>query len=126
MALDETFNMAPDQAIKWFEQKGYEISWDWFDVWERQHAKAFTVAKAMQYDILKDIRDAINQVQSKGLTNRQFRSLLTAKLKARGWWGKVDRINPKTGKLQTVQLGSPWRLNTIYQTNTQAAMMAGR
>jgi len=126
MPLNDTFNMSPDKAIEWFNNKGLVESWNWYDLWEEQHATAFTVAKSMQYDILSDIRDAIKQAQGQGLTKRQFRKLLESKLKSKGWWGRQTVINPKTGKQQIVQLGSAWRLNTIYKTNMQAAMMAGR
>jgi len=124
-SLYNQFNLAPKQTIKWFEGKGNEVSWDWMDVWQEQHARAFTVAKSMSFDVLDDIRQATKQALKQGLTNRQYRSLLTNKLKAKGWWGKKDIVNPD-GKLQTVQLGSPWRLNTIYQTNMQSSYMAGR
>lgn len=125
-SLYGTFKLSPDAAIKWFEKKGLTPSWDWFELWEQAHAKSFTVAKSMSYDILGDIQQATEQALKQGLTKRQYRQLLEKKLKAKGWWGKQTVINPKTGKPQVVQLGSPWRLNTIYRTNMQSAMMAGR
>jgi SPP1 gp7 family putative phage head morphogenesis protein len=124
--LYDLFKLAPDQAIKWFGNKGNQKSWNWFEVWQEQHAKAFTVAKSMSFDILADVRQATEQALKQGLTSRQYRSLLTNKLKAKGWWGKKDIRNPNTGVVQKVQLGSPWRLNTIYQTNMQSSMMSGR
>lgn len=125
-SLYDLFKLAPDQAVKWFENKGDKLSWNWFEVWQEQHAKAFTVAKSMSFDILADVRQATEQALKQGLTSSQYRSLLTNKLKAKGWWGKKEVRNPKTGIIQKVQLGSPWRLNTIYQTNMQSSMMAGR
>lgn len=126
MQISETFNLSPDRAVEFFNSKGLQTSWNWFDVWEEQHAKAFTVAKAMKMDILDDIRNATRKALEQGLTRQQFRKLLESRLKAKGWWGRQKQTNPKTGKIETVQLGSPYRLRNIYQTNTQASMMAGR
>ena len=114
------FNLPPDKAIKFFEAKGLKISWNWMDVWNQEHAKAFTVAKAMSYDILNDIKQATSLAIKDGLTKTQFRDSLEKTLKSKGWWGR-QRIN---GKM--VQLGSPWRLDTIYRNNLQSSYMAGR
>lgn len=123
--LKQPFNLSPYKAIKWFESKGYTVGWDWYDVWQREHTNAFTVAKAMSQDILMDIRTAVDKALDEGLTGRQFRNLLETNLKSKGWWCRKIEINPKTKKPQFVQLGSPCRLNTIYQTNMQASMMSG-
>ncbi|MCY1438332.1 phage head morphogenesis protein, SPP1 gp7 family [compost metagenome] len=46
-------------------------------------------------------------------------------LEAQGWWGKQVIVDSEGGA-EVVQLGSPRRLRTIYQTNLQSAYMAGR
>jgi hypothetical protein len=43
----------------------------------------------------------------------------------KGWWGKQTVINP-VGIEQTVQLGSPRRLKTIFDTNVHKSLAAGR
>ena len=116
--------LKPEQAVKYFESKGYTISWNWFDTWQEAHARAFTVAKAMRMDILQDIREIVDRAIRDGLTFEQFRQELEPRLKAKGWWGKQEILGPD-GKKQ-VQLGSPYRLRTIYQVNTQVAYMSGR
>ena len=116
--------LPPADAVKYFESKGYTLSWNWYDTWQEAHIKAFTVAKVMQMDILRDIRDAVDDAIRKGTTFEQFRKDLEPKLRAKGWWGKQEVEGP-TGK-QKVQLGSPYRLRTIYAVNTQTAYMAGR
>ena len=55
MATIEPFGLPPAEAIKWFESKGYKLGFDWRDTWRDEHAWAFTVAKAMQLDLLGDI-----------------------------------------------------------------------
>jgi len=122
----DLFNLAPDEAIKWFKNKGNVVSWNWFEVWQSQNAKAFTVAKSMSFDILSDVRIATEKAISQGLTKQSYRKLLEQTLINKGWWGRKDVRNPKTGLIEKVQLGSPWRLDNIYQTNMQSSMMAGR
>lgn len=130
--LNFALKMPPEEIIKHFREKGYTFSWDWFDVQKEAHAKAFTVAKVMKLDILQDIKASVDKAIADGITFDQFKKELEPKLKAKGWWGKVpadqvpsDPNNPKLPQGE-VQLGSVYRLKTIFQTNTQVAYMAGR
>ena len=123
--LKYALGLPPDKAVEYFRSKGYTFSWDWWEVWQQAHAKAFTVAKAMQMDVLQDIREMVDRAIEEGLTFRQFRAELEPRLKAKGWWGKVWAVDEQ-GRARRIQLGSPWRLKTIYRTNIQTAFMAGR
>jgi SPP1 gp7 family putative phage head morphogenesis protein len=118
--------LAPKDAIEYFQAKGYAISWNWWEIWQAQHAQAFTVAKAMKLDVLQTLRDTVGEALAEGQTQEQFARLLTPKLKALGWWGWQEHIDTSTGEITRVKLGSPWRLKTIYRTNLQSAYMAGR
>ncbi|NTU42938.1 MAG: minor capsid protein [Nitrospirales bacterium] len=122
--LAYAIGLPPAEAIKYFESKGYAFSWDWQDTWQEAHAKAFTVAKALRMDVLEDIRGMVQKALDEGITLQQFRKELEPKLQAKGWWGR-KMIGDGTGATE-VQLGSPRRLQTIYQTNLQTAYMAGR
>jgi SPP1 gp7 family putative phage head morphogenesis protein len=123
--LSYIISLPPEKAIEYFKSKGYTFSWDWWDTWQEAHAKAFTVAKAMRMDILQDIREMVQKSLDEGITFQQFKKELEPKLKAKGWWGK-KMIMDAEGKASEVQLGSPHRLKTIYQTNLQTAYNAGR
>ena len=118
--------LPPKEAVAYLTSKGYTISWDWEEVWQDAHAKAFTVAKATRLDILQDIRDAVEKALKEGKTLAWFEKELTPVLKAKGWWGRQENVDKETGEITSVQLGSPWRLQTIYRTNLQTAYMAGR
>lgn len=114
------------EAIEFFRQKGYAISFSWEDVWQSGHQAAFTVAKAMQLDILRDIRTAVDTVMSDGTTFETFRKNLKPRLLEKGWWGKAEMTDPLTGETKLVQLGSTRRLRTIFDTNLRTAHSEGQ
>ncbi len=117
--------LPPEKAIEYFKSKGYAFSWNWQDVWQEAQALSFTVAKAMRMDVLQTIRDEVQKALDEGLTFRDFQKALEPKLVDLGWWGPHE-IMDADGVVSTVQLGSPYRLNTIYRTNMQTSYMAGR
>ncbi|BAS32832.1 minor head protein and DNA pilot [Ralstonia phage RS138] len=117
--------MKPEDAVAYVQQKGFQISWNWYEVRDAAHAQAFTVAKVARMDVLQDIRDAVEASLEKGWSLGQFKKNLTPVLQARGWWGKQVIVDSQGGA-EMAQLGSPRRLETIYRTNIQSAMMAAR
>lgn len=131
--LKYLLTLPPQQIVEWYKNKGYKFSWDWQEVWQEQHARAFTVAKAMKLDILQTIKDEVDKIFSQGITYEQFKKDLEPILKRLGWWGRVKAsdvpgYDPKSGidPNKIVELGSPRRLRTIYQTNANVAYSAGR
>lgn len=123
--LSHAFGLPPEKAVQFFKAKGYAFSWDWYDTYQEAHNRAFTVAKVMRMDLLQDIREAVDQIFTEGVSERTFSRRLEPKLKAKGWWGRQKVVDPQ-GKVREVTLGSPWRLRTIYRTNAQSVMAAGR
>lgn len=118
--------LPPEEAIAFFRRKGLAEGFSWMDVWEEEHARAFTVAKAMSREILEDIRAEVDRAIAEGRTLAQFREELTPVLQARGWWGRQEMTDPLTGVARTVQLGSPRRLKVIFETNVRTSYAAGR
>ena len=112
--------------MAYLEAKGFKPSFHWQDVWGEEHAHAFTVAKAMEMDVLSALRDEVERAMRDGVPFEQFREALTPRLQALGWWGKKPMVDPTTGKEKIVQLGSPRRLQTIYWGNTRPAYAAGQ
>lgn len=115
----------PAEAMAYLESKGLRITFNWQEMLDEAHARAFTVAKAMRLDVLRDIRSGLLDALREGKTLRQFQDQLTPLLQSKGWWGKQVVVGGD-GQAQQVQMGSPHRLKTIYQTNLQSAYMAGR
>lgn len=119
--LRALFEREPRAAVEFLRAKGIRLTWNWQEMLDQAHARAFTVAKAAQIDVVRDIRRAVLDAAREGKTLRQFSEELTPLLQARGWWGKQLDVDGSE-----IQLGSPRRLRTIYQTNLQSAYMAGR
>jgi len=124
--LKFAIGLPPERAISYFQAKGYAITFDWHELLEEAQARSFTVAKCVKLDILTDIRGAVQKALDEGTTLRQFQKDLAPILKAKGWWGKQEVVDPRTGEVRQAQLGSPWRLKTIYETNLATAYAAGR
>jgi len=114
------------EALGYFRAKKLRPGFDWRDVWREEHATNFTIAKAMQHDVLTDIRQSLDDALSDGIPFAQFKKDLKPTLQAKGWWGVKDVVDPLTGETVTAQLGSPRRLKTIYQANMRTARAAGQ
>lgn len=117
---------APKEAIDYIKNKGWKPGFDYRDVWGEEHATAFTVAKATQMEVLSSIRDEVERAITDGITLRDFQKTLTPTLQRLGWWGRTDMMDPLTGEIKNVQLGSPRRLKTIFDVNCRKARAAGQ
>ncbi|WP_328184638.1 phage head morphogenesis protein [Marinobacter sp. OP 3.4] len=116
----------PRDALSYFRDKDLRVGFDFQDVWGQEHAHSFTVAKAMKLDILDDIRAGLDEALAEGKTFRDFARNVKPKLQEKGWWGIKEQVDPNTGQRRQVQLGSPRRLKTIYDSNLRSARSAGQ
>src|SRR6185437_3952098 len=116
----------PQEAIDYLQAKKLRPGFDYRDVWREEHAGAFTIAKMGELDMLSDMRDSLAEALKKGQTLRQWSKQVTPELQKRGWWGVQQATDPLTGKTGLVQLGSPRRLQTIYNANLRTARQAGQ
>lgn len=119
--------VAPAESVAYLEARGHVLqpTFDWREMWQGEHTRAFTVAKSAGFDILRDIEQAVLRAKAEGRTYRQFAAELTPILQAKGWWGRQDVTDPLTGEVVRAQLGSPRRLQIIYDTNMRTAHAAG-
>lgn len=118
--------LPPEEAIDFFRKKGYQTTFDHREMMGEAHAYSFTVAKAMQRDVLQDIREAMDTALANGQTLDQFRKNLKPTLQEKGWWGEKTMVDPQTGEEKDVKLGSSRRLRTIFETNMRTSYAAGR
>ncbi|MBU1193972.1 MAG: phage head morphogenesis protein [Proteobacteria bacterium] len=100
-----------DEAIAFFRAKLNIPSKHWDDLWTLMHTKAFTVAGAMQEELLNDLRTAVDKAISEGTTLAQFRKDFGSIVEQYGWVHKGGRN---------------WRSKVIYDTNLRTAYQAGR
>ena len=116
-----------DEAIAALRRRGLNFipSGHWTEVWQQAHQTGFTVAQSAGFDILKDIYTAVVRAMAEGRTFDQFRRELTPILQGKGWWGKTERVDPLTGEVREVQLGSPRRLRTIFDVNLRVSAAQG-
>ncbi len=119
------FDKPPAEVRRFLEAKGLQPSWHWQDFSFDEHAVSFTVAKSAGYDILADLKGSLDKAILERQDFGQWRAGIEPTLKAKGWWGRVPQLDPATGEMKTVMLGSPGRLQTIYWANTQTAYAAG-
>lgn len=118
--------LIPRQALDYIRNKKLRPAFSYKDVWNEEHAAAFTVAKAMQLDVLSDIKGAVEKAIENGTTFEQFKKDLKPTLIQKGWWGRRGMTDPLTGRTVDAQLGSDRRLRTIYQTNLRSAFQKGQ
>lgn len=118
------FSKAPDHTIKYLEDKGLEVGFNYTDIKKEAHHKAFTVAKITKLDLLSDIQKSLVDSLKEGKSFDKWKKELTPNLIQKGWYGKQEVINPNTGEIKEIYIGSR-RLRTIYHTNTRMAYAQG-
>jgi hypothetical protein len=116
----------PKAALDYIKNKNLKAGFSYKDVWNEEHATAFTVAKAMQIDVLSDLHNAVAQAIENGQSFDTFKKNISPTLQQKGWWGRKDMADPITGKTVNAQLGSDRRLKTIYRVNMRSAYEKGQ
>lgn len=110
-------NFIPKEVLAFLQRKKLKPTDHWTDLWHGEHARYFTVARSTYADIINDVYDEVVKAIADGSTLKTFQDRLTPVLQEKGWWGKAE---------DGVQLGSPRRLRTIYDTNLRTSYAAGR
>lgn len=110
-------NFIPKEVLAFLQRKKLKPTDHWTDLWHGEHARYFTVARSTYADIINDVYDEVVKAIAEGNTLKTFQDRLTPVLQEKGWWGKAE---------DGVQLGSPRRLRTIYDTNLRTSYAAGR
>lgn len=124
--LKKAFYMEPEEIVKYFESKGLKTSYNWREVNEEAHAKAFTVAKMTDAALLKDTHDMLTKAIKEGWSADHFQKEAGELFAKKGWTGIKEVTNPHTGEKETVELGTPRRIKNIFQNNINSAYAVGR
>ena len=120
-----SFSQKPEAALKYLAAKKPELHFDYDEIMHEAHHKAFTVAKVTKLDLLSDIQRSLVKAREEGQPFAAWKKALVPTLKAKGWYGKTEVTNPKTGEVKEIYVGSR-RLRNIFYTNTRVAYAVGR
>lgn len=118
--------LPPRDAVAYLESKGIRPSRHWYDIWQEAQAKAVTVSGMTRLDLLEDVKKGLVDAVKNGKTGKMFIDDLAPILRAKGWTGKRQSINPKTGEVTEKGPDLPARLSLIFFQNVQSAYMYGR
>lgn len=108
--MQGNFRTMPE-AVRYFAEKADVPTRTWRDLWQGQHARAFTVAGAMKADLLADLRRAVDGAIRDGESLGAFRKRFDQIVATHGW---------------AYNGGRNWRTRVIYDTNIRTAHMAGK
>lgn len=117
----------PRDVTDYFDQKALRPAFSWLDVWGEEHAKAFTVAKATETELLGTFQRSISTALKEGQTFETWKEEVEKELRRLKWWGPrevTDPLGRDTSKI--VDFSSPRRLRTIFNSNMRAARAAGQ
>ena len=106
----DSFDVPPARALAYFRSKGLKVTFSYRDLVGDAHDQAFTVAKMLDIDLLRSVRDRLGDALASGQSFGDWKKTIMPELKAAGWWGE-----PNQGAR---------RLDTIFRTNMQTAYSA--
>ena len=114
--IRQTIGLPPTETVAFFRAKGtYPISRKWWEVWQEEHTRAFTVAGVLDRTVLEQVRGSVDKVLSEGGTFEMWKKGIVADLRA--------AVENGTAPLNIL---SDARLRIIYSTNLRMARAAGK
>ncbi len=124
--LESAFHMKPEEIVDFFKSKGLKTSFNWHEVYEEAHGKAFTVAKMTELDLLSDTKKLLERAIENGESFSTFKKDAKKLFNEKGWTGYKELKDPKTGETIKAELGTPRRIKQIYDCNMNSAYAVGR
>lgn len=106
-----SFSVNPREAIEFMRRKVNIPTARWTDLWQQEHSVGFTVAGALNDDLLADFRKAVEKAIGEGTTLEEFRRDFDRIVDEYGWSYNGSRN---------------WRSKVIFETNMSTAYAAGR
>lgn len=125
MSIAYDFTKEPSELVEYLKSKGLQTTFNYEEMLHEAHQKAFTVAKVTKLDLLSDIHSSLGDALKEGKPFSQWQDEIRPTLQEKGWWGEVEAIDPRTGEVKEIFVGSR-RLKTIYNTNMRTAYAKGR
>lgn len=118
---------APEEVTGYFNGKALRPAFSWQDVWAEEHAYAFTVAKAVDAELLSAFKGSISRALNEGKGFETWRDDIRKDLVRLGWLGPRMVSDPEgSDPDQLVNFASDRRLRTIFWSNMNSARSAGQ
>ena len=116
--------LPPDDTLRvWELRDELRPTMRWHEMMHEDHASAFTVAKVAELDLLRSIRQSLDDTMRAGGTFESWKANILPELKKAGWWGLVTDAD-LTGTHEPVIVNER-RLQTIFHTNVRMSQAAG-
>ena len=115
-----SFFEEPTAVYEYLKSKKPEIHFDYDEIMHDAHKKAFTVAKMMNLDLLKDTQASLIKAFKEGVGFDEWKKSVKPMLAKKGWLGNIKVKDPKTGEEKEIYVGNR-RLRTIFNTNMRTA-----
>lgn len=120
-----SFFEEPTAVYEYLKSKKPEIHFDYDEIMHDAHKKAFTVAKMMNLDLLKDMQSSLTKAFKEGIGFDEWKKSVKPMLAKKGWLGNIKVKDPKTGEEKEIYVGNR-RLRTIFNTNMRTAYAKAR
>ncbi|WP_455948683.1 phage head morphogenesis protein [Helicobacter pullorum] len=123
--LEFDFNQEPKINMEFLKQKIPTTTFNYDELMHEAHLRAFSIAKMMQLDLLKDMQDSLLKAQKEGMSFESWKKDIKPNLAKKGWLGKREVVDKTTGEVKTINVNNR-RLKNIYNTNMRSANAQGR
>lgn len=120
-----SFFEEPTAVYEYLKSKKPEAHFDYDEIIHDAHKKAFTVAKMMNLDLLKDTQASLTKAFKEGVGFDEWKNSVKPMLAKKGWLGNIKVKDPKTGKEKEIYVGNR-RLRTIFNTNMRTSYAKAR
>lgn len=120
-----SFFEEPTAVYEYLKSKKPEIHFDYDEIMHDAHKKAFTVAKMMNLDLLKDTQASLTKAFKEGVGFDEWKKSVKPMLAKKGWLGNIKVKDPKTDEEKEIYVGNR-RLRNIFNTNMRTAYAKAR
>lgn len=118
--------LTPAEAVAYLQRRNKVTeTYGWQDLWQQEHAKAFTISRLTRADLLQSLQDQITKSVNGEMSRRDFTRDAKKMLVDAGWWGEKEVVEPATGEILKTTF-NPARLKLIFDTNVAQAYAAGQ
>lgn len=116
----------PPEIVRYVAEKNLKPAFSWQDVWGEENALNFTVAKAIELDLLNAFKTSIQSAIENGEGFESWREKIVPELQRLGWYGR-RKVEDPTGqwKRKIVDFSRPARLQIVFWSNVRSARAAG-